>query len=261
MRHEREYVPTEAEMLRIFNESKTIPMPELIHYDDSREICDVPYFFMSYIDGRPLCECTGITDTQRSNIKEQIGKATRQICSLEAKTFGIPGISESYCTKNSEFVLLLFDWLLLDAKEKNIDIPGIHPNELHALIKKYESDLDMATVPKYIHTDTWDGNIMVKDGEFKGLVDFATILYGDPLMSHDFHDFGNKPNSFFLKGYGKNDFTKNEKIRIQIYRIWQRLGMVVERGYREYEDCHMYDWVLEEFKREVEHLQYNLSKL
>ena len=38
-------------------------------------------------------------------------------------------------------------------------------------------------------------------------------------------------------------------------RIWQRLGMVVERGYREYEDPHMYDWVLDDFAREVEKLE------
>ena len=57
------------------------------------------------------------------------------------------------------------------------------------------------------------------------------------------------------QGYGKIEFTQNEKIRIQIYRIWQRLGMVVERGYREYEDPHMYDWVLDDFAREVEKLE------
>lgn len=92
---------------------------------------------------------------------------------------------------------------------------------------------------------------MVKNGEFAELVDYAAILYGDPLMNHDFHDFGDSPNACFLKGYGKEIFTEDEKIRIQIYRIWQRFGMVVERGCREYEDKDMYAWVLDEFVKEA----------
>lgn len=251
MRHEKKYVPVEAIMMRKLNQETDILMPELIYYDDSLEICPVPYFFMSYIDGTPLSENRGLQEEQMNQIKRQIGMITREISSLEAEVYGIPEIPESYCNRNSEFVYLLFDWLLLDAQEKNIMIPGIGVDDLRALVRKYAAQLDRAEVPKYIHTDTWDGNIMVKSGEFAGLVDYAAILYGDPLMNHDFHDFGDAPNSYFLKGYGKEIFTEDEKIRIQIYRIWQRLGMVVERGYREYEDKNMYAWVLDEFVKEV----------
>lgn len=53
----------------------------------------------------------------------------------------------------------------------------------------------------------------------------------------------------------RRQITDEEKIRIQIYRIWQRLGMIVERGYREYEDIHMYEWVLADFAQEVNKLQ------
>ena len=255
MRHEIKYIQTEAEILKRFNEQLDIPMPRLIFYDDSGEICKVPYFFMSYIEGKPLCEDTDITDIQKTKVKVAMGTITRKICALKADTFGIPNIPESYCEKNSDFVYLLFDWLLLDAEEKNIMIPEITPEELRTLIRKYGEVLDEAITPDYIHTDTWDGNIMVENGELAGLIDYAAILYGDPLMSHDFHDFGDAPNPYFLQGYGKTEFTQNEKIRIQIYRIWQCLGMVVERGYREYDDPHMYDWVLDDFAKEVKKLK------
>ena len=122
-------------------------------------------------------------------------------------------------------------------------------------IRKYGKELDEVTGPVYVHTDTWDGNLLIKNGKLTGLIDYAAVLWADPLLSHDFHDFGDVPNPYFLQGYGKIEFTQNEKIRIQIYRIWQRLGMVVERGYREYEDPHMYDWVLDDFAREVEKLE------
>lgn len=254
MRHESKYIQTEAEMLSRFNEELDIPMPEMISYDNSGEICKVPYFFMSYIEGRPLCEDKMITESQRRKVKENVGIITRQICTIKADCFGIPNIPESYCKKNSEFTYLLFNWLLMDAEEKEIVIPAISPKKLRGLIQKYGKELDYATTPVYAHTDTWDGNLMIKNGELVGLVDFAAILYGDPLISHDFHDFGGKPDQNFLQGYGKTEFTDDEKIRIQIYRIWQRLGMIIERGYREYEDIHMYEWVLDDFAQEVNKL-------
>ena len=234
MRHEVKYIPTEAEMLEVFHERLDIPMPELLFYDDSGEICNVPYFFMSYLDGVPLCDDQMITDDQRADVKKEMGEITRKICSLKADTFGIPNVPESYCKKNSDFINLLFDWLLCDAEEKRIAIPGITQDE---------------------HTDTWDGNLMIKNGKLTRLIDYAAVLWGDPLLSHDFHDFGDAPNPYFLHGYGKTEFTENEKIRLQIYRIWQRLGMVVEREYREYEDPYMYDWVLDDFAREVKKLE------
>lgn len=255
MRHEVKYIPTEAEMLEVFHDRLDIPMPELLLYDDSGEICNVPYFFMSYLDGVPLCDDQTITDYQRADVKKEIGEITRKICSLKADTFGIPNVPESYCKKNSDFINLLFDWLLCDAEEKRIAIPGITQDELKKLIRKYEMELDEVTLPVYVHTDTWDGNLMIKSGKLTGLIDYAAVLWGDPLLSHDFHDFGDAPNPYFLHGYGKTEFTENEKIRLQIYRIWQRLGMVVERGYREYEDPHMYDWVLDDFAREVKKLE------
>lgn len=254
MRHETKFIQTEAEMLKLFNECLDIPMPALIAYDDSGTICREPYFFMSYIEGKPLSEEHSMTEEKRRAEKETMGVITKKICSLRADTFGIPNIPESYCRKNSDFVYLLFDWLLLDAEEENVVIPAITPEKLRLLIKKYSSVLDEATTPRYVHTDTWDGNVMVKDGKVTGLIDYAAVLFGDPLLSHDFHDFSAEPEPDFLKGYGKTEFTHNEKIRIQIYRVWQRLGMVVERKYREYADPHMYDWVLDDFASEIKKL-------
>lgn len=254
MRHEKMYVPAEAEIMRILNEQTNIPMPQLLYYDDSCTICSVPYFFMTYLRGKPLNMSQGVTEEQYGGIKQKMGEITRAIYEIKAPYFGIPLLQNSYCKTNAEFVGLLFEWLLADAQEKSVGIPDISAQELLALIKKFEKPLNTATSPRYIHTDTWDGNVMVENGEFVGLIDYAAVLYGDPLMSHDFHDFGTL-NANFLKGCGKTEFNDDEKIRIQIYRIWQRLGMVVERGYREYEDSNMYDWVLGEFSKEVSALK------
>lgn len=254
MWHETAYIATEAQMLKLIGGKTDIAMPELLFYDESGEICDVPYFFMSFIDGKPLNDTEGLTAEQYGNIKYEVGRLTRKITDMPARCFGIPNITDSFCNRNSDFVILLFEKLLADLEQKGGALKSISYDELMKLIGKFRAQLDTADKPCLIHTDTWNGNVMVKDGEFSGIIDFAAILYGDPLMSHDFHDFG-EINADFLRGYGKTEFDKDELIRIQIYKIWQRLGMIVEKVYREYEDKNLYSWVDGEFDKEVEVLK------
>lgn len=254
MWHEAAYIATEAQMLKLIGGKTDIAMPERLFYDESGEICDVPYFFMSFIDGKPLNDTEGLTAEQYGNIKYEVGRLTRKITDMPARCFGIPNITDSFCNRNSDFVILLFEKLLADLEQKGGALKSISYDELMKLIGKFRAQLDTADKPCLIHTDTWNGNVMVKDGEFSGIIDFAAILYGDPLMSHDFHDFG-EINADFLRGYGKTEFDKDELIRIQIYKVWQRLGMIVEKVYREYEDKNLYSWVDGEFDKEVEVLK------
>lgn len=254
MWHETAYIATEAQMLKLIGGKTDIAMPEMLFYDESRKVCDVPYFFMSFIDGKPLNDTEGLTAEQYGNIKYEVGRLTRKITDMPAQRFGIPNIADSFCDKNSDFVILLFEKLLADLEQKGGALKSISYDELMKLIGKFRAQLDTADKPCLIHTDTWNGNVMVKDGEFSGIIDFAAILYGDPLMSHDFHDFG-EMNADFLRGYGKTEFDTDELIRIQIYKIWQRLGMIVEKVYREYEDKNLYSWVDGEFDKEVEVLK------
>ncbi len=255
MRQEKDCIINEANMLRLLEEGTDIPAPGLIYLDTTCEICNAPYFFMSFLEGTPLMTMAERPPKEAiAEIKRQVGIICRKISSLRADCFGIPVMPETHRDNNYEFVFTLFQMLLQDAEDKQIEIPGISHKKLLALIEEEREELLEAEVPCYIHTDTWDGNLMIKDDCLVGVIDYAAVLYGDPLMNHDFHDFGEICTDF-LEGYGKTQFTHNELIRISIYKIWQRLGMIVERGFRNYEDKNQYAWVLGEFTKEVEHLK------
>lgn len=71
-------------------------------------------------------------------------------------------------------------------------------------------------------------------------------------MNHDFHTFSREPG--FEEGFGKTEFNEDERIRIEIYRVWQLLGMVVERGFRQYADKNLYFWVYDVFRESVSRL-------
>lgn len=256
MRHEYDSLLTEAKMLKIFEEKIQIPAPKMTYLDTTKEICDADYFFMSFVEGESLLTIEPKPeDRYIGECKREVGVITRKICSIQADCFGVPALKETYRENNCDFMLCLFQMLIEDATDRNVSIPAILPEELLSLIECQRAVLNEAEKPCYIHTDTWEGNLMMKDNRLEGLVDFAAILYGDPLMSHDFHDFSPEPRKEFLEGYGKTRFTRNERIRITIYKMWQRLGMIVERGYREYEDENQYAWVLGEFEKAVEELK------
>lgn len=250
MRHERKYLQIEAEMLRTFNKKLHIPIPRLIALDETCEICPVPYFFMTFMPGKPLVLLEPKPDAAAIlDIKRGIGRICRAITSLEASSFGIPYMPETYCDCNADFVLLLFRMLLDDAADCGITLPGITPEALLDLIESQRSVLNQAEKPYYVHTDTWDGNVMVQEQKLTGLIDFAAILWGDPLMNHDFHTFSRETG--FEEGFGKTEFSDAEGIRIQVYRVWQQLGMIVERDFRQYADKNLYFWVYDVFRESV----------
>jgi len=256
MRHEKDYVATEAKMLETMERRIQIPAPRVLFFDESKTVCKVPYFFMSYIEGEAL-NTMGIRPLEEEikEIKRKVAGICQKISSIRAKAFGIPALPDTYTDSNYQFVYTLFDMLCMDAEDKDIEIPGITKRELLNLISDRKEILDEVKVPCYVHTDTWDGNLMIKDGKLAGMVDFAAILYGDPLLNHDFHDFFGSPSKELLAEFGIDHLRASEQIRIQIYRIWQCLGMIVERGFREYEDKNQYAWVIDIFKDNIAKLK------
>lgn len=259
MRHEQDILRTEAEMLRLFERELTIPVPRLLKWDDSETLCAAPFLVMSWVEGKALSVLEPKpSQEQIGEIKREVGRISRQICTLPAPHFGIPGIPESWRENNCDAMLLLVGWLLQDAQESGVVLPEGTEEELPRRIETLRPVLNQATAPCHIHTDTWEGNLMVSDGRLTGLVDHAAIYWGDPLMSHDFHDFGKEPRRDFCEGFGKTTFTEEEWLRISIYRLWQRLGMMVERGFRGYEDPGQYAWVTQTFTDEMENLRQRM---
>lgn len=261
MSHEKNILSTEADMLSVFGEKINIPAPKLIFYDDSREICPSDYLFMTFVAGKPLMTLKDKPDDKALyEIKREVGLICKQISSIRADKFGIPAMPETWVDNNCDFVKNLFDMLYIDAEKKSINVPGISKKEILSVIESQRTVLNEVNTPCYIHTDTWDGNLMIENNKMVAIIDFAAILYGDCLMNHDFHDFSENPNPAFLDGFGKNNFTENELIRISIYKLWQRLGMIVERGYRGYEDPNLYSWVFDTYINEVANLKSMICK-
>lgn len=170
MRHERDILRTEAEMLRLFERKLTIPAPRLLKWDDSETLCAAPFLVMSWVEGKAL----SVIEPKPS--QEQVGRSSgrlgvspgRSARCPRRRVSGIPGIPESWRANNCDAMLLLIDWLLKDAKESGVTLPEGTETELPECIEALRPVLNQPTAPCHIHTDTWEGNLMVKDGRLTG---------------------------------------------------------------------------------------------
>jgi aminoglycoside phosphotransferase (APT) family kinase protein len=84
--------------------------------------------------------------------------------------------------------------------------------------------LDQVKQAQLVHVDYHLGNLLHHGGEITGVLDFEWSLAGDPL--YDFNRWKTDedeilPNSqaAFLKGYGQENFTADEKLRMKIYQM------------------------------------------
>lgn len=89
MTYERGAMATELTALRLIREHTTVPVPAVDFADQSRELCDADYFFMTYVDADNL----GITGpalpaAERDAYHEALGAANRELNSIRGPAFG-----------------------------------------------------------------------------------------------------------------------------------------------------------------------------
>lgn len=255
---ERNTIWWESTMLKLM-ELKSIPAPILFKYDDSCEICDSPYILMSYIEGKTFEECKkDLSENEINNIEYQIGQVCSSLCGIKGNDFYLPSKPENKYNNNFEFILDLFNMLLEDANRKNINIGILSYDEIIELIKKHEEILTNINNLCLVHSDIWDGNIIIKDGNISGIVDFADIYFCDELMTFYFHTIKSETSQKFLEGFGKDNLTFEEIIRISIYRLLVLLKMYVESNYKHFKNN---EWILNKIYKEISMLQDKDKKL
>ena len=191
-----------------------------------------------------------------SQIEENIGKICSQICSIKNDKFFFPCLPNVEFDNNYDFIYTLFNILINNANEKNIEINGIDYNKLLQLISSFKHDLNQVNEISLTNVDAWEGNFMIKDNNISGIVDFSDLYYCDELMTFYFHSIHSEISPSFLKGYGKTTLTESELTRTIIYRVWTLMKMIIEKEYKvSNEHLNEYEWLYKKFYREIYRLE------
>ena len=247
----------EAKMLKLM-ESINFPSPRLLYYDDSRDLCKSPYIFMSFIEGKNYLDVKEkISDEERKKIEYQLGILSKKICSIKEDTFFLPGQPNKKFKDNYEFVMNLFDLLIKDAKSKKMYLGKNSYEKIADIIVSNKESLNSVSNLCLTHTDIWDGNVLVKDGNVSGIVDFSDLYFCDELMTFYFHTIDGITSDSYLNGYGNKKLNHDEKVRIEIYRMYVILKMIVDCELKQYG---RFDWMYENLDERFKSIELVKSK-
>ena len=119
------------------------------------------------------------------------------------------------------------------------------------ILINYKNSLNNISNLSLTHTDIWDGNILINNNRISGIVDFSDLYYCDELMCFYFHTIDGKTSEYFLKGYGKCNLNKDEQIRIEIYRMYVILKMIVDCKLKNYG---RFAWMYDNFDTRIKTL-------
>ena len=242
----------EIKMLKLM-EKVNIPSPKLLYYDDSLTLCNSPYFFMTYIDGENYLKCKELlSEEEKRHIEYQIGLYSYEITKIKMPNFYSPSFPQKKFNSNYDFMYFLFEKLIQNGLENHCKAVIEQKNEILNILKKYKNELNDKVKIKLCHTDIWDGNILIKNGKVIGIVDFSDLYVCDELMTFYFHTIDGVISSSFLEGYNQIELNTNEKIRIEIYRMYVILKMIVDCCLKKYGD---FDWMYKNLNDRITNLK------
>ena len=191
------------------------PVPEVVHSGSD-------FLLMTALPGVTLHSVS----TERAQYRRELGTIVSSLHEVTGTDgFGYPqrGLKDSW----SKAFLGMFDDLLADADRYDVPLPAKVSRQL---VTDRTALLDSVRVPRLIHFDQWDGNILVDDGRVTGLIDGERAFWGDPVAEFVSLTLFGDVDADLISGYGA-DINRE---RLSLYRVYLYLIMLIEgtpRGY------------------------------
>lgn len=234
----------EVKAMRLVKDHCSFKVADVLAYDRSRSVCDGDYFFMEKLPGTNYSFIKeDLPEETNRKLAREIGKISRQLCSITNPTFGFLGEDKRY-DHLSDFVHTMLTNLISDGKKKDVDW-GYNIDLLTERFEKERHIFDEVHFATLVHWDMWEGNVFIEDDHVTGIIDWERAMWGEALMDDRFRKHNR--NEDFLEGFGKQEFTAAESMRLRWYDIILYMTMMVEVFYRGFEDKGQYYWAKEQF--------------
>lgn len=241
MRYEKDLMAAEVGAMRLVAEQTDCPVAKILFFDQSRTLCDSDYFVMEKLPGKSFSVLQEqLTEAEKCHIQFSAGVFNRKLNAISGERFGCFAQPEKqYTAWFPAFKSLLQD-VFADAEQVSASF-SVKPQLLLELLERDKSCFEQVTCPQLVHWDLWAGNIFVDNGEISGLIDFERSLWGDFLMEAGFRSWQQEPA--FLRGYGLQELTLAQQIRVLWYDVYLLLINSLECDYRHYETREIFHWV------------------
>ncbi|WP_437542280.1 aminoglycoside phosphotransferase family protein [Sorangium sp. So ce367] len=235
MFYEKNIMATEVAAMRLVRRNPAIPVPQIYHFDDTRDLCDSDYFFMEKIAADNLEHVKpSLSPETQASIDLHIGEIVRAINGFTGTYFGYDGNPDLRASTWREAFTRIMESVLEDGARKGVAYDQGY-DEIRAAVLRHAPALDEVTTPCLVHWDVWNPNVFVKEGRVAGIIDFERALWADPLMEAQFRLLSAEGITSCMRGYGKTSFTFEEERRCRLYSLHLALVMNTECYYRNYD--------------------------
>jgi aminoglycoside phosphotransferase (APT) family kinase protein len=216
---ERKLMQAEQEACRLLA-LHDIPTSRVVACDTSRRVIDRDYMMVEYIPSIPILD-NSVPEGEKDHLYEQVGRYTAQMHTITGPRFG-----RLADVANGDGYSTWYDFLQAETEqlEQACRPYGIFPqgeiSQIMEILWKYRAFWGKVEIPRFVHMDLWDGNILVQpspDGagfQVAAIIDGDRALYGDP--DYDFSSPWMSREAFF-RGAG------HEKIDPEKAMIYQML--------------------------------------
>lgn len=232
--YERGMMIQEPAIHRVIRERTTVPIPEILLYDFSRNLIDRDYLIMERLPGIPLTYFQG-TPEQHNQILEQTGTFLRQIHEITADMYGYLG--EHHCMEPQS------DWssafhVMWNKMVDDIAGTGYYDQQeqsyVRGLLDKHYGHFDRRVTSRLLHMDIWSQNVLVDEyGTVTGIIDFDRALWGDKEIEFAVLDYCGMSDPAFWNGYGvERDLSESARIRQIFYLLYEIQKYIVIYHYR-----------------------------
>ena len=225
----------EPELHALLRQKTTVPVPEIILFDESQTLIDRDYMLMRRLGGRPFSEASHL---DHGRVLRQVGQYLAQVHELTADRHGYLGAHRPMKPQNSWVDAFVIMWhKMID------DIVGVghyddeESHYLRYLLDKYLSLFDRPITSRLLHMDIWGQNILVDDdGTVTGLLDWDRALWGDPEIEFAVLDYCSISQPAFWQGYGQpRDWSPEAQVRQLFYLLYELQKYIVIRHGRSHD--------------------------
>ncbi len=219
--YERNMMRQEPELHALLRAETSLPVAEILAFDDSHAMIDRDYLLMERLPGRPLTEMRHV-DYDR--VLLQVGEYLAQVHRLQAESYGYLGAHRPMQPQPTWLEAFQVMWnKMID----DISATGYYgPSErefMRALLDERLALFDRNVPSSLLHMDIWHQNILVDDQDrVTGIVDWDRALWGNPEIEFAVLDYCGVSEPAFWEGYGQpRDRSPQARQRNAFYLLYE----------------------------------------
>ena len=233
--YEKEMMRQEPEIHRHLLEKTTVPVAEIVAFDDTLSLLGHDFMLMERLSGSPLSD---VPSADFNAVLAQVGEHLAQVHRITADTCGYIGAHRPMEPQIAWVNAFEIMWNRLI--DDIVSVGHLDPAEeerLRSLLARHLIHFDRPVSFSLLHMDIWHQNILVDpNSSVTGIVDWDRGLWGDPEIEYAVLDYCGISEPAFWEGYGqKRDTSAEARLRQTFYLLYELLKYIVIRQGRNHD--------------------------